>query len=64
MLERIERDLSLGIHRDDLAIDERAGRQKFTCFGDCGELRRESIPSARPQAHAVGILPCQTSIAV
>jgi hypothetical protein len=55
MLEQIERDPAVLIDGDDLAVQERTGRQPFTCAGDLRELLREQVPPSRPERDAVFI---------
>ena len=64
MLQQIKRDPAIGIDRDDLAVDERTGRQSMADFGDRRKLRREIVSSARPQSHTGGVFPGDTAIAV
>src|SRR5438309_8183524 len=64
MLQQVERYPTVGIDRDDLAVDERARRQVFACFGDTRELRREIGPSPRPQPHTADVVAGETAVAV
>jgi hypothetical protein len=48
MLEEIERDPAVLIDGDNLAVQERPGRQAFACFGDLRKLVRKQIPAPRP----------------